>query len=93
MHNFGMALDLSLIDHEDQEIITGSHFDDFRDLAQPKHEAQLLTENVLTPQAVANRRLLRSLMERAGFIQLPHEWWHYNALPKTDVMGRFALVE
>lgn len=33
------------------------------------------------PEALAfdrNRRLLNSVMESAGFVRLPHEWWHFS---------------
>ena len=93
MHNFGMALDLSLLDEHGKEIDTGTPFDDFRPIAQPRHEDQFLTEGLLTEEQVRHRRLLRELMESAGFIQLPHEWWHYDALPKESVHGKFSIVE
>jgi D-alanyl-D-alanine dipeptidase len=32
-------------------------------------------------------------MESAGFTQLQHEWWHYDALPKQEVRQRFRIVE
>ncbi len=37
------------------------------------------TENPrLTPQQRANRLLLKSLMERHGFVNYPKEWWHFT---------------
>ncbi|MFE7117211.1 M15 family metallopeptidase [Streptomyces sp. NPDC057654] len=30
----------------------------------------------------ANRTLLKSAMERAGFVNLPQEWWHYTYQPE-----------
>jgi D-alanyl-D-alanine dipeptidase len=32
-------------------------------------------------------------MEIAGFSQLPHEWWHFDALPKAQVKDQFTIVE
>jgi D-alanyl-D-alanine dipeptidase len=33
------------------------------------------------------------VMEDAGFIQLPLEWWHYDALPRDEVMRSYSIVE
>jgi D-alanyl-D-alanine dipeptidase len=32
-------------------------------------------------------------MTDAGFIQLPVEWWHFDALPKSELIGRYKIVE
>lgn len=29
-------------------------------------------------EQIANRQYLKELMERYGFLSIPHEWWHYN---------------
>jgi hypothetical protein len=44
-------------------------------------------------KVVANRRLLRDVMTRAGFQQLPEEWWHFDALPADQVKLRYAIIE
>ena len=43
---------------------------------------------------IANRSLLRDLMEQAGLQALEHEWWHFN-LPDKDKypMVDFGLVD
>lgn len=35
----------------------------------------------------------RRIMIRAGFMQLPIEWWHYDALPKAEVRKKFKMIE
>ena len=32
-------------------------------------------------------------MLHAGFVQLPIEWWHYDALPKEEVKKHYRIVE
>jgi D-alanyl-D-alanine dipeptidase len=32
-------------------------------------------------------------MTSAGFLQLPHEWWHYDAFPGERVRKTFQIVE
>jgi D-alanyl-D-alanine dipeptidase len=93
MHNFGMALDLSLLDENGIEVDMGTAFDDFSEKAQPQLEQKLLKEKQLTQSQIDNRWILRSAMEFGGFIQLPHEWWHYNALDPDQVRDNFAIVE
>jgi D-alanyl-D-alanine dipeptidase len=32
-------------------------------------------------------------MTNGGFLQLPHEWWHYNALPEEEIRKNYQIVE
>jgi D-alanyl-D-alanine dipeptidase len=93
LHNFGFAVDLSVIDGKRKELDMGAGFDDFRPIAQPQYEKEFLRQGQLTRAQYSNRLLLRRAMEGAGFIQLPHEWWHYDALPKAEVRAKFQIVE
>jgi D-alanyl-D-alanine dipeptidase len=40
-----------------------------------------------------NRLVLRKAMTEAGFLQLSHEWWHYNALPEPEVRKKYKIIE
>ncbi len=93
LHNFGFAVDLSILDGAGRELDMGAGFDDFRDIAQPQLEAQFIKNGQLTRLHFHNRMMLRSVMESAGFTQLAHEWWHFDALPKAEVKDRFRVVE
>ena len=93
IHNYGLAIDLSLEDEKGQEVDMGTKFDDFTPLAQPAVERENLASGKLTHEQVEHRLLLRKIMTGAGFLQLPIEWWHYDALPKTDVRKNFKIVE
>jgi D-alanyl-D-alanine dipeptidase len=93
VHNFGFAVDLSIVNERGLALDMGTAFDDFTPLAQPQLEAKHLDEGKLTQAQLANRQLLRKVMEDAGFIQLPIEWWHYDALPKAQVLAGFQIVE
>lgn len=93
LHNFGMAMDLTLQTRDGEELDMGTGFDDFRDLAQPAKEKDFLSSGELSPKQYQNRLLLRTLMESQGFKVLPHEWWHFNALPKEQVYGHFLALE
>lgn len=93
LHNFGMAMDLTLQTRAGQQLDMGTGFDDFRDLAQPKLEKQFLGSGELTQEQLNNRLLLRGLLEDQGFKVLEHEWWHFNALPKDQVHGKHPVLE
>jgi len=93
LHNFGFAVDLSILDGIGRELDMGAGYDDFRDIAQPQLEEKFIASGELTRQHFHNRMMLRSVMETAGFTQLAHEWWHFDALPRAEVKDRFKIVE
>lgn len=93
IHNYGFAVDLSLVDENNKPIDMGTPFDDFSDLAQPQLENQFLQNGQLTNLQLAERHYLRDIMKQAGFTQLPHEWWHFEALDRTTVKSHFSIVE
>lgn len=93
IHNFGFALDITVLDEQGKELDMGTPYDDFTALSQPQLETKYLKEGRLTEVQIRNRRVLRTAMEDAGFIQLPVEWWHFDALPKAEVKARYKIVE
>lgn len=93
VHNYGFAVDLSVLDDKGKELDMGTAFDALNELSQPQLEAQFLKQGLITQKHVDNRMVLRDAMTKAGFIQLPHEWWHYDALPKSDVKKLYKIVE
>jgi len=92
-HNYGMALDLSLLDEKGKELDMGTPYDSFSDVSEPRLEKKFLKEGKLTKEQLANRLVLRKVMEKAGFLQLSHEWWHYNALPEPRIRKKYRIVE
>jgi len=93
IHNYGFAVDLSIVDEKGAEIDMGTPFDAFTKLSRPSMEEKFLKEGKLTDKQLENRKILRSVMEKAGFIQLPVEWWHFDALPKTEVKTKYKIIE
>jgi len=70
-HNRACAVDVTLVDSQGNELEMPTGFDDFSPRAY--HHCQNLPE-----QAIRNRELLKGLMQKAGFIPLLEEWWHYD---------------
>ena len=93
IHNFGAAVDVSIVDQEGNLLDMGTPFDYFGDLAQPRYEDRFLKEGALTKKQIENRRLLRKVMKEAGFQTIPDEWWHFNAFSPEEVKRRYAIVE
>ena len=81
-HTRGTAIDLTLVDASGEELDMGTGFDDMTSASHHFSDA-------VSPAAQANRLLLMKLMEDAGFVHLPHEWWHY-ALPGNE---RYPLID
>ncbi len=70
-HTWGIAVDLTLVDlRTGRELDMGGHHDLLDPSSATAYEG-------ISPQQQANRRLLCSVMERAGFRNYSKEWWHY----------------
>ncbi len=93
MHNYGCAIDLTVLDERQQWLDMGTGFDAFTPLSEPRREEECLREGTLTQTQLENRLVLRHAMTGAGFLQLPHEWWHYDAFPADQVRSGFRIVE
>ena len=71
-HNRGIAVDLTIIElGSGKELNMGTGFDNFTDTAH-------LDFTALPQQILSNRSLLKSIMEKYGFISFATEWWHYS---------------
>lgn len=71
-HNTGAAVDLTIIDLHGNEIEMGTLFDEFTSRA---HTDYFKNKD---PQIHKNRMMLKTAMDKAGFVNFPHEWWHYS---------------
>jgi D-alanyl-D-alanine dipeptidase len=89
LHTMGLAIDLSLIDQTGKQIDMGTGFDEFTPLAAPRNEAEFLRTKKLTPEQYQNRLILRRIMQRAGFIQLQSEWWHFEAMHQKTARAKY----
>jgi len=71
-HNRGCAVDLGIFDLKTGAAIPmPSAYDEFSDRASPTYTGG-------TDEERRNRDLLRSLMEKEGFIVNSDEWWHFD---------------
>jgi D-alanyl-D-alanine dipeptidase len=93
MHNYGVAVDISIVDENGEELDMG--FSPFR-----KSTLELYWQFTkiklglnLNKQQTDNRKLLSETMISAGFLPLSHEWWHFNGLPKDLTRKKYQIVE
>ena len=89
MHNFGLALDLSITDADGNLLDMGTDFDSFERCAGEVGEADALKSGRLTQEQVDNRNKLRKIMRGAGWVPLGSEWWHFNAFPSKYVRENY----
>jgi zinc D-Ala-D-Ala dipeptidase len=93
LHNYGFAVDLTIVDSVGNELDMGSGFDDFRPVSEPSREAEFLESGELSDAQIGNRLLLRGVMQKAGFQPIPHEWWHFNAMSLIEARTSYSIVE
>ncbi|MBF0235810.1 MAG: M15 family metallopeptidase [Desulfamplus sp.] len=92
MHNYGIAVDVTIVDGNNKEIDMGftpfykSNFSIYWGYAKIKmfdlSEAQR-----------KNRKLLSTIMKKAGFFPLSYEWWHFNGMPKDEARKSYKIIE
>ncbi|MEO5589558.1 MAG: M15 family metallopeptidase [Gemmatimonadaceae bacterium] len=81
-HNLGVAIDLTIVHLPGKaEITMGTPFDNFSAAAHTRNA---------TGVVLANRLLLRRVMQRQGFQNYEKEWWHYSYTVENPV--RFDWV-
>lgn len=73
MHNRGAAVDITLVNVNGEELDMGTGFDHFGREAWHAYED-------LPDTVKANRLLLKTTLESAGFRSIRTEWWHYSLI-------------
>jgi len=92
LHNYGMAVDVSILDADGTPLSMGTPVDFFGEEAHTDQEASLVQEGKITEEEFTNRRLLRRIMQKAGFRTIRYEWWHFNACSRTEARERYTLI-
>ena len=92
-HNYGIAVDVTLVDCTGHPIPMGSEYDYFGDRSRVDMEEELLKKGEITKRELLNRQLLREIMTEAGWIIEPSEWWHFNAMPLTEASKTLTVIK
>lgn len=92
LHNYGAAVDLSIMDSTGKQLDMGTSFDYFGELAHPEKEVDLMASGQITVQQVKNRKVLRYVMSKAGFFNIQTEWWHFNSCSREVAKQKYSLI-
>ncbi|WP_402719782.1 M15 family metallopeptidase [Janthinobacterium rivuli] len=92
IHSFGMALDITIVDPDGQELDMGTGFDDLSERSHPALELVMLERGEITQEQVDHRRLLRDAMFQAGFFGINSEWWHFDCGDRVLVRQTYTRV-
>lgn len=92
-HNYGVAVDVTLVDCTGHPIPMGSEYDYFGDRSRVDLEDQLIATGEINQRELLNRQLLREIMTEAGWLVEPSEWWHFNAMPLTEASERLKVIK
>lgn len=97
-HNYGVAVDLTIIDGNGQILDMGAPFDHFgpeawigtdKNTTLESYKAyveQQRKSGVISDEAARNRTLLLEVMDAVGLRPYAKEWWHYQervSMPRT----------
>jgi zinc D-Ala-D-Ala dipeptidase len=75
-HSTGAAIDLTLVDELGVAVDMGSPIDEMSPRSLPDHYAN--DPNPIAQTYHRNRQILWQIMNYAGFIRHPAEWWHFS---------------
>lgn len=93
LHNYGLAVDVSIVDEKGDSIDMGTKVDALTSTSHIDKEEELVAQGKITQEAMENRRLLRKVMQEAGFKPLRTEWWHFNYTTRADAKKNYKVVE
>lgn len=93
LHNYGVAVDLTIVDANGSEFDMGTPVDHLGVEANIDRESQLVKEGVISENARQNRLLLRRVMKNAGFSTIRTEWWHFQLMTKTRAKQIYKLLD
>ena len=94
LHNYGMAVDITLCRAETGDTITmGTKVDHMSTASHIDQEEQLVKNHRISREARKNRELLREVMRYAGFSPLRTEWWHFNFITRAEARKNYRVVK
>jgi len=93
LHNYGCAVDVSIVNEEGWEMDMGTPYDYFGELGHPIAEQRMIQDGKLSWRQFENRKLLREVMIEAGFTGITTEWWHFNGSSLKQAEEKYYLIK
>jgi len=93
LHNYGLAVDITLCDAKGDSIPMGTKIDHLGPEAHIDTENQLVAKGIISKRAQQNRQLLRQVMRYAGFKPLRTEWWHFNFKSRAEAKRNYKVIK
>lgn len=105
-HNYGVAVDLTIVDSEGRPLDMGAGFDHFgreawvgedSDVEIARYKAYvdgLVSEGLISREAGENRKLLLEIMDAVGLRPYVKEWWHFQErISMTATRQKYKLLD
>ena len=92
LHNYGLAVDISIIDSNGDTLPMGTTVDALTPLSHIDKEQELVRKGKISSEAAHNRALLRTIMKKAGFRPLRSEWWHFNYTTRANARANYKAI-
>jgi D-alanyl-D-alanine dipeptidase len=93
LHNYGLAVDVSILDASGNPLSMGTEVDYFGQEAHITNETELVEQGKITSAERENRLLLRQVMREGGFHTLSSEWWHFNLYSRETAREKYILIK
>lgn len=77
-HRKGGSFDLTIINRKGEELYMGTDHDNLTKIAATDYYEKKKKLTLLEKEARKNRRLLKIIMRKAGFVNYSIEWWHWS---------------
>lgn len=77
-HLLGGAVDLTIVDHESNELYMGTDHDDLTARASLDYYETRSSLSLIDKEAMRNRQLLKDALMSAQFKSYSYEWWHWG---------------
>ncbi|MGL5937716.1 MAG: M15 family metallopeptidase [Phocaeicola sp.] len=92
LHNYGLAVDITVVDENGNDLPMGSSFDHLGKESHIDREEEMVALGTISEEERQNRILLREAMEKAGYKALKSEWWHFNFKSRKEAREGFKIV-
>jgi D-alanyl-D-alanine dipeptidase len=94
MHNFGTAVDVTIIDGKGIELDMGKPDPKIKIKGKSNFELKIfMLLNHPNKKQKTNRDLLKKVMMNSGFFPISYEWWHFDAFQKEFVRTHYKIIE